>query len=189
MTRRVSFDQALGDLADQGLNWLAFLADSRQAEPPLRVGAEAQVGLLFFLARGTTFAEQTNYQAEGHPFDERSARLAEAFVSTHCAGQGHLPELVFPPLSPVDMRTWLEVGQVQFRSQLGIGIRPECGPWFAVRAIARVRLSPEEHAALLERYPPLGDQPSPCALCEDKPCVAACPAGAVPTPAGSGRAR
>lgn len=56
-------------------------------------------------------------------------------------------------------------------SPLGLDIHPEYGPWFAYRT-AFLTTAPVE--AL-----PTPVRPSPCDTCRDRPCIAACPAGAV----------
>ncbi len=56
-------------------------------------------------------------------------------------------------------------------SPLGLGIHPEFGLWYAYRAVILSN----------EALTPLTDAPggeSPCADCDDRPCIAACPASA-----------
>lgn len=56
-------------------------------------------------------------------------------------------------------------------SPLGLDIHPEYGPWFAYR-VAFLTTAPVEVLRA-----PL--RPSPCDTCRDRPCISACPAGAV----------
>lgn len=56
-------------------------------------------------------------------------------------------------------------------SPLGQGIHPEFGVWFAYRAAFLTT------AELPLRVEP--ERPSPCASCMEKPCITACPVGAV----------
>jgi ferredoxin len=58
-------------------------------------------------------------------------------------------------------------------SAIGLGIHPVWGTWFAYRAVVLV----DEHFKMPDT-PPVENQ-SPCGFCIDKPCVSACPAGAL----------
>lgn len=67
-----------------------------------------------------------------------------------------------------------QLGQLagwSYPSPLGQGIHPAYGVWFAYRAAFLTTL-----ALPLRHEPP---QPSPCDACPDKPCIRACPVGAV----------
>jgi epoxyqueuosine reductase len=62
------------------------------------------------------------------------------------------------------------------RSPLGLGIHPRFGLWFAYRGVVLLDVElPTVREATTT---------SPCAGCAERPCVAACPPGAVGGPSG-----
>jgi hypothetical protein len=186
--------KSLDALAASGLNWVTFVpcperdalsavpASSRgQPPPPVPPGCPPQAGygLLLLLSLGPTFGEHTNY-AEAKsldPFDDRALELTTALLAKHFESSGPA-QVLYPGRQVIDLRAWMRVGQVEYPSLLGIGIRPDCGLWFAVRAAAWVRVSPEQRRLLQERYPPLNGV-SPCESCSTKPCLDACPVDAL----------
>ena len=74
-----------------------------------------------------------------------------------------------PPFHPF-MR-WAERAGSVHRSPVGLLIHPEYGLWHAYRGL----LAFASRIAL----PPPDDRPSPCAACAEKPCLSACPVGAL----------
>lgn len=175
--------EELAKLADSGLNWVAFVEATRGGLLPGRPSSPGY-GLLLLLSLGRTFGDQTEFAKtpSNHPFDERACSIGDAFVSRFFeASSDQLPR-VYPGPESVNLRHWLEVGCVQFRSQIGIGIRPDCGTWMAVRLAYWVQLSAAQQEVLRGVYPPLGKR-SPCDDCVERPCITHCPASAV-TPCG-----
>jgi hypothetical protein len=79
------------------------------------------------------------------------------------------------PDAPVDFRVLAELAGLGCRSLVGVLVHPEYGPWVALRAAVLV---PEEVAA-----PRPADGFDPCPTCVERPCIAACPTGAI-GPAG-----
>lgn len=173
-----TFDSALSGLVTAGMNWLAFVpAEDAPREAP-------HPGILLGLSLGPAFGEQLRLPGAGtaDPFDARSAALMSDF-GVRIGARGQRPfVLLYPGDEPLDLRGLLERGAVQFRSPIGIGIRPDCGPWLAVRAAARTTLSEAEVAHLRRRFPLLAAGDNPCLTCTDTPCVTHCPAGAVQPP-------
>jgi ferredoxin len=100
-----------------------------------------------------------------HPLDRWSRRvigvLAEEFraVDVYPSGPPHLPFQRFSRRSePVHP------------SPIGLLIHPKWGLWHAYRG-----------ALVLDRLielPEIGEAPSPCETCRDRPCLSACPVGA-----------
>lgn len=172
-----AFDTGLSRLAAEGLDWVAFVPGDAGPRPL----DDSDRGLLLVLARGPTFATRLGPLLGEHPFDTRSSALVTAFAREHLAGDDPQWRLVYPGDTPLDLRAWMRAGQVQYESRLGTGIRPDCGPWLAVRAAVWVALSGAHRDALRRRYPPLEGE-SPCATCADEPCRAACPADALGSP-------
>lgn len=173
-----SLSAALDDLAALGLNWVSFVP---AAAGPIPKGCsnEPGDGLLLLLSLGTTFAQQTNFADSpiSNPFDVRAAELVRPFLREHFE-QLAPASLLYPGPTALDLRAWMVEGRVEYPSLLGIGIRPDCGPWFAVRAAAWVRIEAAHRALVETRYPPLSGS-GPCDTCKDKPCLSACPVDAL----------
>lgn len=87
---------------------------------------------------------------------------------------GPLPDgarLVFPfDPTPVSFVHLAECAGLGRRSLLGVLVHPEYGPWMALRAAILLR----------DALPPTTAPPfDPCPSCIERPCIAACPGGAV----------
>jgi len=169
-------EPALSELASGGLNWIAFVPAGDAATPEGCVPGDGR-GLLLFLSLGAAFWERTEVTGSD-PLDARATALTLAFMDRVLRGGDPDCELLYPGDRGLDLRAWLERGQVQHRSRLGTGIRPDCGPWFAVRSAVWARVSPDQQASLRRRYPALLG-PSPCEACVETPCVRACPGAAL----------
>ncbi len=79
--------------------------------------------------------------------------------------------ILYPGNHIVPLQKLGELAGWSYPSPLGIGIHPKYGTWFAYRAAFLIDTplqvtKPESH-------------PSPCENCVDKPCINACPAGAL----------
>jgi hypothetical protein len=118
-------------------------------------------------------------ETHAHPVDEFTRTIMEEEVLPLVARAGvratlRLPfDSVQPPLSFVHLAEAAGLGR---RSILGVLIHPEFGPWIALRGallIDRSADAPRPAAAF-----------DPCPSCVERPCVAACPAGAVTTSSG-----
>lgn len=171
------FDAGLSRLAEEGLDWVAFVPGDAGPRPLDDSGR----GLLLFLALGPTFAARLGPWTQAHPFDTRSVELVTTFGREQLAGDDPGLRLVYPGETSVDLRAWMRAGRVQYPSRLGTGIRPDCGPWFAVRAALWVALPVKLRDVLQRRYPPLTGE-SPCETCAGEPCRRACPADALTSP-------
>lgn len=124
--------------------------------------------LLVFAHGGPGFWRGLEDRSGIDPLDDASVRLARDFMA-------RLGEPDYQVLYPTDHFSLdlLEVGRQlgwQGNSRMSIGIHPEYGTWFAYRVVIAAdtdfevtRLTPEQ----------------PCDSCEDKPCITACPVGAV----------
>ncbi len=114
------------------------------------------------------FAERT------HPLDEFTRDVIATHATTALADAGvrGAPRFPFddaaPALSFVHLAEAAGLGR---RGLLGILLHPEFGPWMALRA------------AFLLDAPLRGARPAagfaPCDTCAERPCIAACPGGAV----------
>jgi len=112
-------------------------------------------------------------QAEGirtaHPIDEYSVRTVQAWLAQA------LPEarsrVVFPGTHPIGLQRLGALAGWHHASPFMVGIDAVWGSWFAYRA-----------AILTDTalpVSPVADHGHPCQTCVDKPCITACPAGAL----------
>lgn len=172
---------SLTTLEAAGVNWVAFIHAEGDGGPAAPPGCDGDGrGLLVFVARGGAFAAQTAFEGQRDAFDDRSRRLALDVLERHLRRHDADATLVYPGETPLSLVAWMNAGRVQAPSRLGIGIRPDVGPWFAVRAAIWVALPRALENALRRRYPPI-DGVSPCEGCA-APCVEACPAEALSQP-------
>jgi hypothetical protein len=81
----------------------------------------------------------------------------------------------FDPVAALDFRVLAEAAGLGRRSLLGVLVHPEYGPWIALRAAILVA------DAFAAARP--ADGFDPCPGCVERPCIAACPVGAI-GPAG-----
>ena len=94
--------------------------------------------------------------------EETVGPIAETF------GAAPLYPFGAPPYYP--FQRWARRAEDVHPSPLGILIHPDYGLWHAYRAALCF-------GTLLD-LPPAAARPSPCAACEEKPCLTACPVGA-----------
>ncbi|MCP3984399.1 MAG: hypothetical protein GY723_08415 [bacterium] len=175
------FDDALEDLAREGLNWLAYVPASQGPKPPPGLPASEGRGLLLLLSFGSSFGRRTGFEegSETDPFDRRSAELAESLLDDWLRPGDPEARRVYPGGPALDLRAWLAAGGVQHDAPIRTGIRPDSGPWLAVRAALWTAIDPGYRQAIARRYPPLGSEASPCVACQRMPCIDACPGGAL----------
>ncbi len=102
-----------------------------------------------------------------HPLDSWSRRILDPLAQA--LGGVALYPFGGPPHWPFQL--WARRAEAVYPSPLQILIHPEFGLWHAYRGAI----------ALTERieFPPRADRPSPCESCAEKPCLTACPVGAI----------
>ena len=103
------------------------------------------------------------------PVDNFSQKLAEHFVRDYLSAAQ--TQIFYPGPSSVSLIQLGALANWSHSSPLGLGIHAHYGLWFAYRA-----------AFLTTAELPLrSDEPSdrPCDSCVEKPCIVACPAGAI----------
>ena len=109
------------------------------------------------------------YIGVSDPFDECSMLLQKK-VSKIYWDDPNITNL-YPGNHIVPLQKLGELAGWSYPSPLGIGIHPKYGTWFAYRAAFLI------DAPLQVTKPE--SQPSPCENCVDKPCINACPVGAL----------
>ncbi len=104
-----------------------------------------------------------------HPIDDYSRAVFVAWMAAE------LPEatyrLLYPGDAPIGLQRLGALAGWHHPSPLAVGINERWGTWFAYRlaALADTALVPTPPAAWA----------SPCLACDGRPCIAACPAGAL----------
>lgn len=172
-----SFAEAALHLETEGLNWLAY-ADAAAGPPDAEIAPHQ--GVLLLLGLGGTFAERTVFDnGSPNPIDEQAIGLVAPFVEQVLRPNDAAARLVYPQANrSVNLMAWLSAAKAQYPSRLGIGIRPDCGSWFAVRAAVVTHLPDATRRWLTDYYPPLDAAATPCDECRERPCESACPASA-----------
>lgn len=110
--------------------------------------------------------------ASAHPIDEFTTATVEAWLARQLPAAAHV--LLYPGDGPVGLQALGRLAGWHHESPFRVGVNADWGSWFAYRAVVLV------DADLPATAPMTGE--SPCASCTDKPCVAACPAGALDAP-------
>lgn len=108
--------------------------------------------------------------ADTHVVDDFSSkrvlRAAAEFLSSYRC------QLLYPGDTKILLPALGEYLGWSHQSPLGLGIHPQFGLWFAYRVLCWTD-------APIDVNSDIDSQSSPCASCQDKPCVRVCPAGAV----------
>ena len=129
-------------------------------------GADRFESLILLASSGSRYWECLGGigEQERHPVDHFVISQIEKIMT------GHPIQIVYPGDHLVPL---VELGQLagwHHTSPLGLGIHPEHGPWYAYRAVILTNGI---------KMTPISSSDSPCSNCCDKPCISACPAGAV----------
>ena len=164
-------------LADSGLNMLAIFDVAKLPASicdPLRadgVVIERYQSLVVIANGGAAFwsALQAFGMRGDDPVDAFSRHLAERFVAEHLQCDEALP--LYPGHYAIALQQLGALAGWHHPSPLGLGIHVEFGLWFAYRNAFLITQSLPATTARPSQ--------SPCASCADKPCVSACPPGAV----------
>ncbi len=107
--------------------------------------------------------------ASEHPIDEFTVAAVREWFAAQLPGSGYA--LLYPGDAPVGLQALGRLAGWHHESPFRVGVNAEWGSWFAYRAVALTD-------ADLPPSAPLAGA-SPCASCAARPCVTACPAGAL----------
>jgi epoxyqueuosine reductase len=178
MTQPNTLTTGIQFLAQGGLNLFASLDLAALPEPIRQMMAQSGVPLgdyrrLVLLGHGGRRmweALQAGGWRTADPVDHYSASLTCQFIADYL---GDPPTFWLYPETDylIPLGQLGELAGWSHPSPLGLGISPIYGVWFAYRAAFLTSLD----LPIITDSP----QPSPCATCPDKPCIRACPAGAV----------
>jgi hypothetical protein len=107
------------------------------------------------------------FESDPHPVNAWSKRVLLELAKTHGA------ELVFPFDGPPywPFQQWVMALPGTSQSPLGVVVHAKFGPWYALRG-----------ALLLDKQLEIAapvEGPGPCPGCAEKPCLDACPSGAL----------
>jgi hypothetical protein len=164
-------------LTAQGLNLCAvFSLDALPPEVLATLGlAEDERGrfrqLILIGHQGRDFwtALQRRGMHGAHPIDQFVTECMAAWMNGTM--RGHVWRQVFPGSQPVGLQRLGALAGWHQPSPFWVGVDAAWGSWFAYRAIVLadtdLPLTPRRELA------------SPCTRCADKPCIRACPAGAL----------
>lgn len=170
-------DPVFASLAAQGLNLQAVF--SLESLPPEvlstlaladdELGRFHQLILMGHQGRDLWGTLQKRGMHGVHPIDQFVTERVAAWMEGPL--QGHTWRQVFPGTHPVGLQRLGALAGWHHPSPFWIGVNVAWGSWFAYRAVILADTS----LALTPRC----ERPSPCHTCTDKPCIEACPAGAL----------
>jgi hypothetical protein len=103
------------------------------------------------------------------PLDRFTRTVVDDATRDLAGARRHFP--FDPRPAALDFQTLGELAGLGRPSLVGVLVHPEFGPWIALRAAVVV---PDDVVA-----PRPADGFDPCPTCVERPCIAACPAGAV----------
>ena len=178
------FEQIKQKVEAEGLLIRSAFHTTPDDSMPLLDNAEPAATLLLIGNAGSAMWEVFSRSAEyldSYPdsldrWSERiGKRLAEEF-----GGAAFFP-FGGPPFHP--FLSWAKCGEPSETSPLGLSLHPEYGLWhayrFALGLPQRLDLSQRaEGSGAVETQPESSVSAHPCAGCDDKPCLSACPVGA-----------
>ncbi len=103
-----------------------------------------------------------------HPIDDYCRQTVARLFAEHLPG--HRYRLLYPGSAPVGLQALGQLAGWHHASPFMVGVDAEWGSWYAYRAVI---LSTADFAPM-----PVVERRGPCLDCRDRPCIAACPAGA-----------
>lgn len=166
-------------LANAGLNlWAVFPIDglpvgARDALVAAGYDPHRYRQVLLFAHGGQALWRQLQAAgpAAADPIDTYSRTVVQQILDG--ALQGKRYEMLYPGSVGLDLQQWGALAGWHHSSPFWVGINRRFGSWFAYRALVLA----DSDFALTSAW----GEPSPCAECEAKPCLGACPANALST--------
>ena len=104
-----------------------------------------------------------------HPIDDFTIKIFGQWAAEHMAGRDY--QIVYPGDTPIGLQALGKLAGWHHDSPLMVGINDRWGTWFAYRAAV---LADSDFAPTQKMI-----SHSPCPSCASRPCVSACPAGAL----------
>jgi len=104
-----------------------------------------------------------------HPIDTFSTQAVCRWLDSLSGGGERL--VLYPGEAPVGLQRLGALAGWHHPSPFMVGIQPQWGTWFAYRVVVLANTALAPTSPLQTR--------SPCTSCTDRPCVSACPAGAM----------
>lgn len=104
-----------------------------------------------------------------HPIDHFTRHAVARWFAAACPGCDSA--LLYPGEAPVGLQALGRLAGWHHPSPFMLGVRPGWGSWYAYRAVL---LADSDFTAT----PPLPEA-APCTSCVERPCISACPAGAM----------
>lgn len=115
-------------------------------------------------------------EAAADPIDAFSVRALEHWLALHCAGRAY--RIVYPGSDRIGLQALGALAGWHHPAPFKVGIMAGWGSWFGYRVALLADSGFAPTAAL--------QAPSPCSSCETRPCIRACPAGAMDGAAADG---
>lgn len=160
-------------LADAGLNRQhVFALAALPAEVRAPLGETAGFTQLILLGHGGRRLWE-RVQAAGldseHPIDEYTIATVDRCFADYLPGRHY--RIVYPGDAPLGLQSLGRLAGWHHASPFMVGIDGQFGSWSAYRAVV---LADSDFCPS-----PVVDRGHPCASCANRPCIAACPAGAL----------
>ncbi len=175
--REQDLSAGLDWLADRGLNLAAVLRTDETLDAAPRLAAELDRFPSLLIVGSTGRAMWRSIQERGFaerpdPVDEHALAALQGFIERFTSGVAARIAWPDPAASgEVPVSLLGRLAGWSHRSPMGLGVHPRHGLWTAYRGVILLG------APFAARVEPASEPP--CDACVDRPCIPACPSGAV----------